>query len=357
MMQDPNITADDLVRALQIEDPPTRIRSGTMAKIFFRPISWLSDKRRDSILDAVTNSGKSTPQGLLVPHPPPNRISHVSITVKDLARAVEFYEAFGFEAVGEPAGGKQFLKGGAHRLWKPLLLLVENPDMPAREKCYEIGQTRLCLYSTNLDKDVETLKSKGLEVCYPVAKTFMANIATYRAPDGFILYLIQFNYLLGLICKAIKYRNKIEDPSTFHWTINVSDSAKVNKMLEAVGFKPMSDQNKDQVGEGLLPAFGLTAEETVIEHIRLASLPNDHFVVTTMEWIRPKSVKNGQELLNRVSISVENVELAVRKAKNAGMIVKDEGAIRTVNLPYYGEVEIGTVYLEESSNPIEFVAF
>ena len=118
----------------------------------------------------------------------------------------------------------------------------------------------------------------------------------------------------------------------------------------------MSDQNKDQIQDDLLPAFGLEKESTVFEHIRLATLPEDNFVLTTMEWVAPKSTKNGQELLNRVSICVENVAQAVQKAKDAGMIVTQD-AIKTVTLPLYGEVEVGTVYVEEGSNPIEFVAF
>ena len=354
--QDPNITADEMVQALQLEDPPTRIKSGTMAKFFFKPISMLSDKRRDSILGAITNASKLTPRGVVVPHPPANKISHITITVQNLEESFEFYEKFGFEAVGEAEGNKQFLKSGAHRLWKPLLLLVEDPNMPERGKCHEIGQTRLCLYTTNIKSDVEALKSKGLEVCYPYAGTFVADVATYRSPDGFIVYMIQFNYLLGLICRGFKWYNKIGGPNTFHWTVNVGDSAKVNKMFEAIGFKSISNQNKDQVAEGLLPAFGLTGDNTTIEHIRMQSLPSDHFVVTAMEWVEPKSIKNGQELLNKLSISVDNVEEAMQKAKDVGMIV-EEGAIQTTTLPYYGEVEVGTAYLEEGSNPIEFVAF
>ena len=58
-------------------------------------------------------------------------------------------------------------------------------------------------------------------------------------------------------------------------------------MLEGIGFKSMSDQNSNQVGEGLLPAFGLKREDTIIEHIRLSTLPDDHFVATTMEWVKP----------------------------------------------------------------------
>ena len=161
--------------------------------------------------------------------------------------------------------------------------------------------------------------------------------------------------MLGFLVRLTKYKNSIKEPSTFHWTVNVKDSTKVNKMFEQIGFESMSDQNKDQVGQGLLPAFGLKGETTVVEHIRLAALPDDHFVVKTMEWVQPKYIMNGQELYNSLSIAVENVDEALRKAKDAGMIVKE--GIKNESLPYYGEVKIGTAYLEEDSNPIEFVAF
>ena len=127
-------------------------------------------------------------------------------------------------------------------------------------------------------------------------------------------------------------------------------------MLKQIGFRPISNQNKAMVGQGLLPAFRLDSKTTVIEHIQLASLPDDHFLVTTMEWVEPKSSTNGQELGNSFPIAVENVNKAIQKSKDAGMITK-EGAIQNVIFPYYGEVEIGTVYLEEVSNPIKFVTY
>jgi len=183
----------------------------------------------------------------------------------------------------------------------------------------------------------------------------VAKIAAYKDPDGFVVYIIQFKHVIGLACKYLGYKYEITQPWLFHWTINVQDSAKVNKLFEAIGFQPMSDQNKDQVGEGLLPAFGLKGEDTVIEHIRLATLPDDHFVATTMEWVKPVSTKTGQELSNSMCISVDNVEKALEKAEDAGMVVK--GGVKKVVLPYYGSVQVGTAYLEEGSNRIDFVAF
>jgi len=356
MAEDPMVTANDLLQALQLEDPPARIKSGAAAKTFFSVMSWLPDKTRDNIYFSLSANSKYTPRALQVTAPPTNKICHATIVVSNLQTSINFYEKFGFSKVGESLEGKQFLKGGECSVWKPLILLVEDPTMPPREECYEIGQTRLSLYSADVAKDVEDLKAKGIEVSYPVTQDGQAILAVYKDPDGFIIYIAQFKSILGLFCRFLRYKYKITNPSTFHWTLNIEDSSKVNAMFEKLGFKPMSDQNKDQIQDDLLPAFGLEKESTVFEHIRLATLPEDNFVLTTMEWVAPKSTKNGQELLNRVSICVENVSDAVQKAKDAGMIVSED-AIKTVTLPLYGEVEVGTVYVEEGSNPIEFVAF
>jgi len=166
---DPSETADDLMRALRLADPPTRIASGAAAKYVFKPLSLLPDKIRDSVLYQAVIAGQPTPQALEVPRPPANKISHVTIRVTNLGKAMAFYEKFGFKTVGGTVNGQQFLKSGGHTCWKPLLLLVGNSTMAPRANSYDIGMTRLCLYSTDVDKEVETLKEKGLETIHPVA--------------------------------------------------------------------------------------------------------------------------------------------------------------------------------------------
>ena len=351
----PEETADDLMRALRLSDPPTRIASGAAAKYIFKPLSWLSDNVRDRVLFKLIIAGQPIPEALAVPRPPVNKISHVSIRVTNLQKALEFYQQFGFKVVGQAFGGQQFLKSGEHTCWKPLLLLVEDPGMQPRQNSYDIGMTRLCLYTENVDKDVQDLSARGLEPMYPIANDTLAKIAAYKDPDNFVIYIIQFKHVIGLICKYFRYKYDITYPWMFHWTINVKDSTKVNAMFEKIGFKPLSDQNKNQVGEGLLPAFGLKGEDTVIEHIRLANLPNDHFEATTMEWVRPESKKTGHELSNSMCISVDNVELALKEAKDAGMLI--QGKTRKTTLPFYGEVQVGTAFLEENSNRVDFIAF
>ena len=352
---DPSETADDLMRALRLADPPTRIASGNVAKYVFKPLSWLPDKARDSVLYKLIMAGQPTPLALQVPRPPINKISHVTIRVTNLGKAIAFYKKFGFQPIGRAVNGQQFLKGGGHSCWTPLLLLVGASTMAPRANSYDIGMTRLCLYTTNIEEEVAKLKSKGLEPIYPVANDSMAKIAAYKDPDGFVVYYIQFKHVIGWVCKYLGYKYDITQPWLFHWTINVKDSAKVNKMLEGIGFKSMSDQNSNQVGEGLLPAFGLKREDTIIEHIRLSTLPDDHFVATTMEWVKPESKLTGQELSNSMCISVDNVERALEKAKDAGMVVK--GDVKKVVLPYYGSVRVGTAYLEEGTNRIDFITF
>jgi len=353
--QDPAETAGDLLSALQLSDPPTRIASGMAAKYIFKPLSRLPDKTLDKVLFSLLLAPQPKPQGLVLPRPPVNKISHFTIRVTNLGQAIAFYEKFGFETVHKALGGQQFMKGGGHKCWKPLLLLVEDKDMPPRGKSYSIGMTRLCLYSTNVDKEVERLESIGLSTMYPVADDKIAKIASYKDPDGFVVYIIQFKHVIGLLLKAYQYAYKITEPWLFHWTVNVKDSNFVNKMFEELGIKPMTDQNKDQVAGDLLPAFGLTAEETVIEHIRLARFPADHFVVTTMEWVKPTSTKSGHELSNSLSISVADVDETLCLAKEAGMCVEEK--VEKKMLPYYGEVRVGTAYVEEGSNRIEFICF
>lgn len=63
----PNETADDLMRALQLAHPPTRIASGAAAKYIFKPLSWLPDKLRDKVLYKLILQNQPTPAALLVP--------------------------------------------------------------------------------------------------------------------------------------------------------------------------------------------------------------------------------------------------------------------------------------------------
>ena len=161
--------------------------------------------------------------------------------------------------------------------------------------------------------------------------------------------------MIGSLFKFNLWRKKQQNPVLFHWTINVTSSIKtIMKGFEALGFLTMSDQNSNQVANALLPAFNMNPETTQIEHIRICHLPNDSFFSTLMQWNNPKTEKNGSELTNSMIISVDDVDYELEVAKNAGF--KTE-APEHRRLPVFGEVIVGTIYVEAGSAPIELCCF
>lgn len=46
-------------------------------------------------------------------------------------------------------------------------------------------------------------------------------VAAYKDPDGFVVYLIVFHLPLAPIFWAARAWNRVHDPQLFHWTINV----------------------------------------------------------------------------------------------------------------------------------------
>jgi hypothetical protein len=75
-----------------------------------------------------------------------------------------------------------------------------------------------------------------------------------------------------------------------------------------------------------------------------------------MEWVKPESRKTGQEVSNRLAIAVDDVNEAIQKAKDAGMVVKED-KVKTIELPHYGEVQMASAYVEDDVNRFDFVAF
>ena len=192
----------DLMRALRLADHDTNRIPGNVAKYVFKPLSWLPDKARDSVLYKLIMAGQPTPLALQVPRPPINKISTPNYSSDKLGKAIAFYKKFGFQPIGH-AVLQQFLKGGGHSCWMLLLLLVGASTMAPRANSYDIGMTRLCLYTTNIEEEVAKLKSKGLKLIYPVANDSMAKIAAYKDPDGFVVYYIQFKHVIAWVCKYL----------------------------------------------------------------------------------------------------------------------------------------------------------
>ena len=294
--------------------------------------------------------------------PPTNVISHVTIRVSDIEKSLPFYEAFGFKKYGQCLDGQQFLKLVSSKIkWNTLVLLKEDKALKPRGKSYEAGMPRLCIYTTNLNEEVKRLKSLGLEPMAPTAVdksagvVLNAHLTAFKDPDGFVVYIIEFTKAVGMVLRMISWWKKQSSPSMFHWTINVTSSIKsVMAGFEKLGFKTMSDQDSSQVANDLLPAFNIDPNTTELEHIRICHLPNDSFHATLMQWNTPKTEMKGSELTNSMTMSVDDVEHVVEIAKDAGFKTKSP---EFHELPVFGRVLVGTIYVEPQSAPIEVISF
>jgi len=295
------------------------------------------------------------------PRPPAGVISHVSIKVSSLKKSIPFYQAFGLELYGDAVDGQQFFRSGVSKShWPTLVMLQEDPTLPRRGASYDCGMTRLCIYTTNIHADNERLSQAGLKPIAPTAyqpvfAALSVYVTAYEDPDGFIVYLLEMRRAIGWYISASLWWNKKQPPSLFHWTVNVVDVHKALSTFEKLGFQTMSNQKKDQVANDLLPAFKLDPKNTEIEFIRLCKLKEDSFVITLMQWLAPKTAKRGNELTNTLTIAVDHVETALAEAQAAGMVV--DSVVEQRQLPVFGSVRVGTAYVEEGSNRVEFCGF
>lgn len=287
--------------------------------------------------------------------PPVDVISHVTIRVRNIEASLPFYEAFGLEKMGKTENGQQFLRSGSVKnRWSALVLLQEDKSMKARGKSSDAGMTRLCIYTSNIYAEVKRLSAKGIQAMAPTAETGEAKIAAYYDPDKFVVYLLQFNNILGAAGRVYLWWNKRVVPCLFHWTVNVTNAQVGLSAFEALGFNTLSDQNSEQVVVGLLPAFNIDPKSSEIKHIRMCKLPDDAFVATIMEWVHPKSDPKGAELMNSMTLSVTDVEAWLERARNAGMTTEPAKYQR---LPVFGEVFVGSAFVEPGCNRIEFCCF
>jgi NAD(P)-dependent dehydrogenase (short-subunit alcohol dehydrogenase family)/predicted lactoylglutathione lyase len=305
------------------------------------------------------------------PLPPPTGvISHFTIHVRDIAKSIPFYAAFGFEPWGHASqNGRQFLRStlasknhsyvsNNNNKWSTLILLQQQDEnMKDRgNSSFHAGMTRLCLGTRNLDQHVQRLAKQGIHPMAPPAEDAMAKIAAYYDPDHFVVYLIEMKGLWGMLIRWNQWWNNIgDDPFVFHWTVNVTNSTHALSVFEKLGFETFSDQNSSQVRNELLPAFDLNPRDTIIQRSRMCKLPKDGIYATIMEWVNPRTEKKGMELMSSMTISVGNVHKALDHAKMAGMEIVGEPTIQ--HFPVFGELLVGTAYVEQKSSPIEFCCF
>lgn len=338
---------------------------GNDAQTFWKALSVLPTAVSDAV--KATLYIKPVPTEKDLPALPSNNVSHVTIRVTKIEKSLSFYKAFGFVPVGNVVNGQQFLWLNSSTKtknpdWSPLVLLKEDPDMVTpRGASYEAGMTRLSMYTTNLQKEVQRLESLGFTPIAPAAidKTggimLTAEVVAFKDPDGFVLYLAQFHGFVGQMVKFQQWKLQRTTPSLFHWTINVTSGIyELMSAFEKLGFQTLSDQNSDQVINDLLPAFNMDPDTTKIEHIRLCLQKNDCICATLMQWTNPKTEKKGWERTNAMTIAVDDVQKALDIAKKAGL---ETSEARYRELPIYGNVLIGEAYVEHGGAPIEFCCF
>ena len=150
---------------------------------------------------------------------------HVNINVSDFDRSRIFYEALGFRliwrvpptnseavaaAVGMPPyrvkGGLMTLDGAEHPLVIDLLQW-ESPhdDAPPYPHLYHQGLARLALATTDMDADLATLESMGVDLVGPPARVEVDGVATggrfvcFKDPDGTILELVETRGMGSLV--------------------------------------------------------------------------------------------------------------------------------------------------------------
>jgi len=338
---DPQETISAMLSALEQINPPTRIKTGKVATFLFKPLSLLPDNIRDRVLYPLSFRGIK-PQGL-IEKPPKDVVSHLTIIVSNLERSIDWYTKFGFKCIGDTIDRKQFLKGGKHSKWQPLILLKEDKNMPKRGKSYDAGMTRLSLYTTTIDNDIEQLSSQGIEpMAQPSDK--WGKLVAYTDPDGFIVYLIKFGYPLYPILKFIRMKYRVNNPHMFSWTFNLTNSEKYVNAVEKIGLTKIGYESghklKNKPEYSMLSSFNMSTTETIIKHIKMISLPSDLFTVILMEWTNPKTEHKGAEKLNTMSISVKDLHFEMKRLKDEGL---NTLSIKKAILPIYGEIEVGSV--------------
>jgi len=141
---------------------------------------------------------------------------HVNINCSDFERSRRFYEALGFRvvwqvpptntkevaaAVGMPPyrvnGALMALEGAAHPLVIDLLEWQTPRDAaPPYPHLYHLGLARLALATTDMDADLATLESMGVEFIGPPARVIANGVAggrfvCFKDPDGTVLELVE----------------------------------------------------------------------------------------------------------------------------------------------------------------------
>ena len=122
------------------------------------------------------------------------KIDHVEITPSDMDRTIRFYtDIFGFtvkmrkKVDSPPLEEVCFLELGGTVLE---LVLVKNPAPPA--KVPQVGYRMMAIEVEDMDKAVEYLKSKGVEISMPPVSLGPSRRGEIKDPDGLVIELRQW---------------------------------------------------------------------------------------------------------------------------------------------------------------------
>jgi catechol 2,3-dioxygenase-like lactoylglutathione lyase family enzyme len=143
---------------------------------------------------------------------------HVNINCSDYERSRKFYEGLGFKVMWEvperntpevaaAVGMRQYhVRGALLRLegspTTPAIDLLEwkepRDSAPPYPHLYHLGIARICLMTSNMDADVATLKTQGVEfISEPVLLSPPdvppSRFVCFKDPDGTVLELVEIS--------------------------------------------------------------------------------------------------------------------------------------------------------------------
>jgi glyoxylase I family protein len=121
-------------------------------------------------------------------------VDHVAITVKDLAKSIEFYkDKLGFSVIREGDTPTQKMVFVGNDLAE--LELFEIKKGVAKEvpplKADEVGIKHIAFHVDNLEGMVEEMKKKGVKFTTEINKRGSRSHIFFKDPDGTILQLLQ----------------------------------------------------------------------------------------------------------------------------------------------------------------------
>lgn len=337
---DPIETVSTMMKVLQQNNPPSRVQTGKYG--IFKLISMFPDEIRDNIMYKL---GFSKHLSKYQMKPPTDVVSHLTIKVSNLEKSIEWYQKFGFKCVGETINQQQFLEGGKCSEWKPLILLSEDKNMTKRGESYDAGMTRLSLHTNSVYKDIEKLSKHNI---HPISEP-SGKAAVYKDPDGFIVYLISFEFPMNYILKMLRFMYRVTDPCIFSWTFNVTNLDEYIKLAKHIGFTKigyqMGHEHKNKPDYSILESFNMSTTDTIIKDIKMISIPSDSTGITLimMDWAVPRTERKGAEKLNRLSISVKDVYGEINRLKELGLITHD---VKKEIIPIYNEILVGCVEID-----------